>query len=160
MKMRTPHGIYRIQIPVRGGYEAQISGTCMDKITEKFPMYPLDGRVEQDIKTAYINAGGKGKLPSLEPEVGGETDFMFGGAYLRYFPKEVFRLPSGLTIYESVFENASGGYGVVGGNHSVFTEIEKWFHLSTDNQGLNFIQPQLKIYHCGYQVNRDVRMLG
>ncbi len=158
MKMTTPHGIYQIKLPVRGGYEALISGTCMDKITEKFPMYPLDGKVEQDITAAYVKAGGKGKLPSLEPLVGGDSDFMFGGAYLRYFPKELFRMPSGLTIYESVFQNASGGYGVVGGNHSVFTEIEKWYHLNS--QGLNFIQSQLKIYYCGYQVNPDVRMLG
>ncbi len=158
MKMTTPHGIYQIKIPVKGGYEALVSGTCMDKITEKFPMYPLDGKVEQDITAAYVKAGGTGKLPSLEPLVGGATDFMMGGAYLRYFPKELFRMPSGLTIYESVFKNANGGYGVVGGNHSVFTEIEKWYHLN--NQGLNFIQTQLNIYYCGYQVNPDVRMLG
>ena len=158
MTMSTPHGIYQVQLPVKGGFEALLSGTCMETITEPFSLYPLDGKVEQDITSAYRKAGGQHSLPSLEPIVGGETDFMIGGAYQRYFPRELFRTPSGLTIFESVFKNASGGYGVIGGNHSVFTEIEKWYHLS--KQGLNFIESQLNIYHCGYQVNPDVRMLG
>ena len=160
MQMTTPHGIYQIKLPTRimGDYQAQVSGTCMDMITEKFPLYPLDGRVEQDITAAYIESGGTDELPKVEPLVGGETDFMFGGAYLRYFPEQKFRMPSGLTIFESFFKNASGGYGVIGGNHSVFTEIEKWFHLG--NQGLHFIETQLQIYHCGYQVDPDVRLLG
>ena len=36
--------------------------------------------------------------------MGGETDFMIGIKYLKYFPKEAFKLPSGLTIYESFFQ--------------------------------------------------------
>ena len=43
--------------------------------------------------------------------------------YLGYYPKMIFRLPSGLTIYESVFENADGGRGVIGGPHKIFNHI-------------------------------------
>ena len=52
------------------------------------------------------------------------TDFMLGIKYLKYFPREVFNLPSGLTIYESMFVNPDGSRGIVGGSHQVFTAIE------------------------------------
>ena len=42
MTMSTPHGIYQVQLPVKGGFEALLSGTCMETITEPFPLYPLD----------------------------------------------------------------------------------------------------------------------
>ena len=59
-------------------------------------------------------------------------------------------------IYESVFENASGGYGVIGGTHELFTEIEKWHDLSHHE----FVSSQLQIFECGFQVNPDVNLLG
>ena len=36
-----------------------------------------------------------GKLPNLPRFVGGETDIMLGIKYAKYFPKEVYSLPSG-----------------------------------------------------------------
>ena len=33
-------------------------------------------------------------------------------------------LPSGLTVYKSVFSNPDGSRGVIGGPHPVFTAIE------------------------------------
>ena len=132
----------------------------MDVITEAFPKYPLAGQVENDIAAAFVNAGGNAKcLPKLEPVVGGETDFMIGIKFNRHFPTEVYKCPvSGLAIYESVFENASGGYGVVGGSHAVFTQIERFHELQS--QHWNFLNTQLKVYSFRSQVNPDLRMLG
>ena len=68
-----------------------------------------------DITKAYKDAGGDARtLPKIPKSVGGEIDFIIGIKYLRYYPKMIFQLPSGLTIYESVFENADGGRGVIG----------------------------------------------
>ena len=80
---------------------------------------------------------------------------MIGLAYNRYFPKEVFMLPSGLAIYQSVFKNASGGYGVVGGTHALFTEIEKWHGINYHE----FVSSQLRIFHCGAPINPDISLL-
>ena len=75
--------------------------------------------MKRDINRAY-KKNFKG-LPKLPVSVGGQTDFMIGIKYLKYFPKEVFKLPSGLTIFESPFANADGSRGVVGGPHRVFS---------------------------------------
>ena len=157
MRMQTPHGRYGVRLPIRGGDEVLLSGMCLDIITETFPTYPLLGQVTDDIKAAYRAKGGHVRdLPVLEPSVGGDTDLMIGIPYMKVFPEQVFKMDCGLTIYRSYFQNASGGYGVVGGSHQVFTEIENQHHLRT----ANFISSQLKIYNTGYQVNPDVRLLG
>ena len=81
----------------------------MDKITTKFPMYPLQGKVEEDIKAGYRYLGKDiNSLPKLPKVVGGETDFMVGIKYNRYYPELIFQLPSGLTIYKSWFLNTDG----------------------------------------------------
>ena len=82
---------------------------------------------------------------------------MIGAKYLRYFPKEVFQLVSGLTIYKSVFKNPDGSDGVVGGTHSTIKLIESQFH----GQDLNhFISNQFKVFKMGYQINPDIGLLG
>ena len=72
--------------------------------------------VAKDIQKEYEKSrtNSREKLPKLPRSVGGNTDFMIGIKYLKYFPKEIFQLPSGLTIYESVFLNADGSRGVIG----------------------------------------------
>jgi len=56
---------------------------------------------------------------------------MIGIKYLRYHPRMVFQLPSGLAIYESKFNNTSGGRGVVGGPHHIFTNIHQHYNSNT-----------------------------
>ena len=63
-------------------------------------------------------------IPKLPKFVGGDIDFMIGIRYNRHQPKLIFELPSGLAIYRSVFENADGRVGVVGGPHQIFSIIE------------------------------------
>ena len=36
-------------------------------------------------------------LPKLPRYIGGNTDFMIGIKYLRYYPEKIFQLPSGLS---------------------------------------------------------------
>ena len=63
--------------------------------------------------------------------------------YLHYHPQKIFQMPSGLTIYESVFKNPDGSRGVVGGSHKVFLEIERYFHLTAQNTS-DFLSNQLQ----------------
>ena len=65
---------------------------------------------------------------------------MLGVKYLRFHPKLVYQLPSGLGIYQSVFKNADGGRGVIGGPHHIFTKIHRSFFNQT--QMLSFFNHQ------------------
>ena len=99
------HGRYQITIPLHDGENINLSGICLDKITSEFPLYPLN-EVESDIREIYASAGGSMRdLPKLPKCVGGNTDIMIGMQYNQYDPTEVFRLPNGLSIYESQFAN-------------------------------------------------------
>ena len=132
----SQHGIYKVKIPLHDVSQARMAGVCLDKITSTFPTYPLQGRVISDIN-AYQKAVGDVKtLPAIPKFVGGEIDFMTGIKYLRYHPKVIFQLPSGLTIYKSVFENADRGRGVIGGPHKVFNSIRRC--QPQDNMQLKF----------------------
>ena len=126
------HGVYKISLPSRGGKEAIMSGLCLDKVTGKFPMFPL--RVEGDIKKHYQKFGKTpiGKLSRLPDEVGGETDIMIVIKYLKHSPKEGYKLPDGLTIYEAMFKSSDGSKGVVARPHSSFSnDWETWAKLLT-----------------------------
>ena len=136
--------------------QKQHSVECLDQIAVKFPQYPLKGTVEEDIAAGSKRQGNNPKdLPQLPQFVGGDTDFMLGIKYLRYYPEKVFQLPSGLTIYRSWFKNADGTRRVVGGPHKVFTEIESRYHLNT----ATFLSDQYKLFKAGYQVNPDASLL-
>ena len=157
MTSTTPYGIHQIKLPLPDNKVAKMSGVCLEQITEKFPLYPLD-RIESDIRKDFIATRGNLRgLPKLGSRVGGETDFMLGMKYYRYFPKEVHRLASGLVIFKSMFENADGGYGVVGGPHPVIDMIEQQYQGEQFNL---FLSSQFNIYENGYHFDPDVAMLG
>ena len=85
-----------------------MEGLCLDKITSTFPTYSLS-EVEKDIHKAYKEAGrNPKKLPKLAESVGGDTHIMIGSLYKKHYPKELFRLVNGLSIYKSFFEILMG----------------------------------------------------
>lgn len=83
---------------------------------------------------------------------------MIGIKYLRYHPKLIFQLPSGLAIYQSMFQNADGGRGVIGGPHRIFTEIHNQFFNSSEKR--NFFTEQYNLYRMGFQINPDISILA
>ena len=99
-----------------------------------------------DITKAHEDAGGDAKTPQKIPKpVGGEIDFMISIKYLRYYPKMIFQLPSGLTIYEPVFENVNGG------PHKILNNIRNYH--AEDNIHITFFSNQYNLYRNGYHVN-------
>ena len=92
-------GIYSVRLPLFDGRDAVVSGICLDRVTSEFPIYLLKGAVEEDIHKSYRLKGlNIEDLPSLPRRVGGETDLMTGIQYLKYYPEQVFKLASGLTL--------------------------------------------------------------
>ena len=144
---------------MHNGKDANLSGICLVRITADFPIYPLK-KVEKDIRGAYAAVKRDRKnLPNLPHSVGGQTDLMIGIQYLKYFPRQIFRLPNGLTIYESQFVNSDGSRGLVGGPHRVFTEIHrnlKENHLSVSA----YLTDVVKTYKRGFQVSNEVSFFG
>ena len=93
-------------------------------------------------------------LPTVPTSVGGDVDLMIGIKYLRYHPEQIFKLPSGLTIYKSIFKNIDGSRGVIGGPHKIFSAIES--HGICKNA---FLINQLNSFESGFQVNPDIKFL-
>ena len=158
VKTESPHGVYQVRLPLAHGNDAIFSGICLDRIRNDFPLYPLHGAVQDDINEGFVKVGVE-DLPKLPEAVGGHIDFMIGTKYLRYHPEKIFQLPSGLTIFRSVFKNAGGGYGVVGGPHEVFTNVERFHGHTGKTSYQSFLTNQYQLYEKGYQLNPDVLLL-
>ena len=115
IKAESKYGIYQVKLPVCSGSNAILSGVCLEKINESFPTYQFQGKVMQDIISSYKNTGGNpSDLPKVPVSVGRNIYFMIGIKYLRHHPKLIYELPSGLSIYESMFKNSDGTRGVIG----------------------------------------------
>ena len=158
IKVISKHGEYRIKIPMYNGKVASMRGICLDNITHEMPAFPLN-EVNNDIEHEYVKQGGKKKdLPRLPKSIGGWTvHIMIGSQYLAYSPDQFFKLPSGLTIYKSMFKNADGGgRGVVAGPHPIFTAITKQYA----NSAQVFFSEQYQLYRAGYQTNPDKNFLS
>ena len=160
IKMESQHGIYQVRLPLVNGKDAVMAGVCIDKITNTFPTYPIKGEIEDDIMNAFTKNGGiQQNLPKLPECVGGDVDFMIGTKYTRYHPEAIFSLPSGLTIYKSMFQSNDGIQGIIGGPHRVITAIDK-AHNGNKTCQHAYLTNQLKLFQIGYHVNPDVYLLG
>ena len=130
------YGEYIITLPLPDGSSFKFEALCLDQITCPFPKYPLK-EVEEDVRrqVSSSNVDLLERLPRLPSHVGGEVGLMIGKPYMRYFPREVTRLESGLTIYEAVFFNPDGTKGTICGPHPAFTRVDRLNH---------FVQPQMR----------------
>ena len=152
----SPHGIYSVNLPLANGEYAKMSGVCLNQLTHEFPLYPLTGKVENDIREYYSKTHGDAeKLPKLPELVGGQVDIMIGIRYLRYFPELICKLPTGLSIYQSQFENFDGTRGVVGGPHRVFSSISNTSHSSQ----AYFLQEHVSL-RLSQERNKGISLLG
>ena len=158
LKCVCPHGRYEVQIPTWDGEEVTFSGLCLDTITSEFPQIPL-GLMEEEVRTAYAEQGGDiDELPKLPNLAGGETDLMIGVQYLKYFPKEVFSLPSGLTLFESKFLNSDGTRGILAGPHKIVTEMYRDLGCNM-NMGVFFSEVVIS-YRNAFMAGLGMSMLG
>ena len=147
-------GVFSVKIPLADAGIAVLTGPSLPKITTTFQRYPLD-EVVKDIYQHHAKSGGDVlDLPSVPSAIGGDVDFLIGIKYLRYHPEPIVKLPSGLTIYKSVFKGSDGSRGVIGGPHQVFSNIQQHGLCKT------FFTNQLKIFQSGFQVNPDLTLLG
>ena len=154
--VESRHGACQISLPMYNGKNAVMSGLVIDKITEEFPTYPLD-QVEKDIHNEYRLAGGNvADLPRLPESIGHHVDIMIGAAtYNRYFPTEVFRCESGLSINKSLFCNLDGSRGVVVGPHKSFTAVDRSFFSTQKRTQAFVLTKEAQMFKILYQNEKD-----
>ena len=139
-------GIYTVSLPLANGGDAVMQGLCLDKVTGDFPKFSLKN-AEKTIRNHYQKSGGDfGELPCLPSKVGGEVDIMVGVKYLKYFPEQIFSLPTGLTIYNAAFNNYDGSKGVIAGPHASFTK--DWEQVGQMAYSYN-VRPEFPQFQAG-----------
>ena len=130
--------------------------TWLPNVQAQWTCHQQDDISIQDLQDGIkAIAGDPRKFPSILAQVGGSVDFMIGIQYLRYHPRFVFQLPSGLTIFESYFKSADGSRGIIGVPHKVFRQINVQ-HKNISN----FVNHQFRLYSQGYHVKPDAQLLG
>ena len=137
----SEHGIFKVTLPLGHDREAVLCGTCLDTVTAPFPdcyVRSFEAEVREICRMEKGDEFVK-SLPRFPRRVGGATDIMIGIKYLRYFPQSVYRLPSGLTIFESVFQGVDGTRCVIGGPHE-FQRSEGCFDFSPKGMCSYFYQ--------------------
>ena len=82
---------------------------------------------------------------------------MIGIKYLKYFPKEVYKLPDGLTIYEAMFKSSDGSKGVAAGPHSSFSN--DWENMGGVAYSFK-VMPEVTQYQHIHKVGMEVPLLG
>ena len=128
-------------------------------MTCRFPTYPLK-EIEEDIRATYQSLGKSvDDLPRLSKYVGGETEIMLGSKYLKYHPKFVFEMPCGMRVYRSCFVSVDGTRGVIGGPHSVITELQKQLEGSYLTLG-SYLSQQLILYRSGIQLDPEAKLIA
>ena len=151
-------GVYAICLPLADGQNAILSGLVLPTITGVFPMYELTN-VENDIRNRCLEGGEPefSSLPKLPKKVGGDTDILIGSKYLRYFPREIHKFESGLTICESVFSSSDGTRGIVGGPHEEWEKFERSSGVAMSNV---VYKATTLIVRESWTIERDVPLLG
>ena len=155
----SEHGVYKVTLETHDGKKVTIRGLCLTNVTCRFPTYPLK-EIEEDVRSTYQSLGHSlDDLPRLSKYVGGDTEIMLGSKYLKYHPKFVFEMPCGLRVYRSCFLSIDGTRGVIGGPHSVITELQKHLEGSYLTLG-TYLSQQLLLYKTGIQLDPDARLIS
>ena len=126
---------------------AAVTALRLDRVSNKFPAWPLADAWSQ-LETAYAAEGHTDKLPPVDDSVGGmEVDILIGMRYFKYFPKLIFYLPSGLSVFKGVFKSGSRNQAILGGT----SQLWKMAADSAHSMGPSaFFVSELRAYrsHC------------
>lgn len=146
----VPHGDERFWWPVELGdgigRVATLTALRMTTVSAHFPLWPLQ-QAWVELNNAYnMTHSNHPPLPLVEEHVGGtDVDVMIGIRYNRYFPKLLFSLPSGLSIYRSVLNTRSTKMGVLGGPHPIWKQALAHSHLLGPRM---YLTNEMKAYYA------------
>ena len=97
---------------------ASMTGLRMPTVTTRFPVWDISaawGDIVKELDQTFPNHE---PLPLPPQHVGGDpVDLMVGIRYIKYHPKLLYMLPSGLGVYKSRFAAPRGETCILGGPH-------------------------------------------
>ena len=163
MVAKSNAGVWEVDLPLispteDGEVDACMSGLCLETVTKEFPRVFLKSAFDE-LKSKWDSLGSQGSLPKIPESVGGETDIIIGSQYLKFHPKQVLELNSGLTIYESKFLGSDGSTGVLGGPHPSFSA--NLHNPNPTHFGLGlFFSDATAVYREKWMATLGVSMLG
>ena len=118
--LKIEGGDERFSLDLYDGNKASITGLKMNNITTSFPTWETF-EVMNEIKAYQKNNYPNIDLPGAPKSFGGKpVDILLGIKYLKYYPKLLFSLPCGLSIYESRFKCSNNNQLVLGGPHKAW----------------------------------------
>jgi len=113
---------FMVTVNLADGTRQVMEGYSTDRITDALPFVDLR-QAEHELKTGLPN---NNELQSLQcpDQIGGDVDVLVGILYQNIFPKAVFTLENGLTIYEMrVKSHDASVNAVIGGPHPSFRHL-------------------------------------
>ena len=126
---------------------ATVTALRLDRVSSKFPEWPLTDAWNQ-LNSGYKADNHTEDLPSADNYVGGrDVDIMIGMKYFKYYPKLLYTLPSGLSIFKTMFKSGTGNQAILGGT----SELWKNAVYSAHSMGpASFFVAEMRAYrsHC------------
>ena len=147
--IQIPGGDEQVVIPMteKKGY-ATLTAVCMDQVTSPFPTWHISkawDEIISEFQTEFPELDAKRDLPTPPAEVGGkEVDLIIGIKYYKYFPKPLYALPSGLTIYLTRLTASNNENCILGGPH------QAWRHCVSSSNSLgvkNFLSAEVRAFY-------------
>ena len=129
------HGDERFLLPLNCDTNvrkyATLTALRMPKVSSAFPTWPLAEAWDLIQQTYQAdNQVPAMHLPTVPAEIAGtDVDLMVGIQYKRYFPKLIYSLPGGLSIYSAIFKGCDGHQGVLGGPSPLWRELANSSHF-------------------------------
>ena len=120
----NPHGDVAFDLQLVDGSSQSIKALQMDAISSPFPEWDMTkawNLLVLKAKEADVNVANFPQVPCTSG--GAAVDLILGMKYLNLHPIPVFKLPSGLTLFQSQLKCTDGLQGVLGGPPPAFADL-------------------------------------
>ena len=135
-----------------------VTALRMDNITTSFPSWDIE-KGWSEIYAEFTRSFPGATLPNHASKLGGKgVQIMIGIRYIRYFPKLLFTLPSGLAIFESRIAAPNGETLVLAGPHNSWNYASSQANLHSAH--VFFSNEMRAYYHHSQVLNTPISALG
>ena len=147
--IQIPGGDEQVIIPMtdKKGY-ATVTAVCMDQVTSPFPTWHIAKAWEEiviEFQAEFPELNPEKDIPARPSEVGGkEVDLIIGIKYYKYYPRPLYALPSGLTVYHTRLTASNDENCILGGPH------QAWSHCVSSSNTLgvrNFLSAEVRAFY-------------
>ena len=107
---------------------ATVTALRLDKVSTEFPEWSLQEAWDQ-LNQGYRADGQTADLPAADSCIGGrDVDIMIGMKYMKYYPRLLYSLPNGLSVFKAMIKGGKGNQAVLGGTSPLWKSAMKSAH--------------------------------